>query len=109
MAVLAGDLGMIIIKSDSDLERMRVSGHIAARVRDRIAGAIGPGVKTRELGDYAAELMREHGAESAFYGYRGYPGQICVSVNDAVVHGIPGMTEIGFCLSQPVAVSVGHG
>ena len=75
---------MIIIKSDSDLERMRASGNIAARIRDRVAAAISPGVTTKELGDYASELMEKHGAESAFYGYRGYPGQICASVNDAV-------------------------
>jgi methionyl aminopeptidase len=85
---------MIIVKTESEIGRMRESGRIAARVRDRVAEKVGPGVKTIELGDYAAELIRGFGAKSAFLGYRGYPGQICVSVNEAVVHGIPGKQVI---------------
>jgi len=80
---------MIIIKSDRDLERMRVSCGIAARVRDEVASKARPGVTTRELGDYAEELIAKAGGKCAFLGYRGFPGQICVSLNDAVVHGIP--------------------
>ncbi len=80
---------MIIIKSDQDLERMRVSCGIAARVRDEVASKASPGVTTRELGDYAEELITKAGGKCAFLGYRGFPGQICVSLNDAVVHGIP--------------------
>jgi methionyl aminopeptidase len=96
---------MIIVKSDSDLERMRASGRIAARVRDQVAEAISPGVRTAELADLAAELIRGHGAESAFLGYRGYPGHICVSVNDTVVHGIPGDRRVS--LGDIVSIDVG--
>lgn len=85
---------MIIVKNSEDLERMRVSGGIAADVLDKTAKAVSPGVTTAELGEYAMELIKKHGAESAFLGYRGFPGTICVSVNDAVVHGIPDSTRI---------------
>ena len=96
---------MIIVKSQSEIERMRESGRIAARVRDGVAQKIAPGVRTAELGDYAAELIAGFGAKSAFFGYRGYPGQICVSVNDAVVHGIPGEQVIG--LGDIVSIDCG--
>jgi methionyl aminopeptidase len=96
---------MIIVKSESEIECMRESGRIAARVRDSVAAKIGPGVTTGELGDYAAELIEGFGAKSAFLGYRGYPGQICVSLNDAVVHGIPGPEVI--CVGDIVSIDVG--
>ncbi len=85
---------MIVIKSDQDLERMRVSCGIAARVRDEVASKASPGVTTSELGDYAEELITKAGGKCAFLGYRGFPGQICVSVNEAVVHGIPDSRRI---------------
>lgn len=96
---------MIIIKSESEIQRMRESGRIAARVRDKLTDKVGPGVTTGELGDYAAELIDGYGAKSAFLGYRGYPGHICVSLNDAVVHGIPGSQRIG--VGDIVSIDVG--
>lgn len=96
---------MIILKSSADLERMRDSGRIAARVRDGVAAEVRPGVTTRELAEYATELMRRAGAESAFLGYRGYPGSICVSVNETVVHGLPGDRRIA--LGDVVSLDVG--
>jgi methionyl aminopeptidase len=96
---------MIIIKSESDIEGMRASGHAAARVRDAVAAKIAPGVTTQDLGDYAEELIREQGGKSAFLGYHGYPGQICTSVNDSVVHGIPGPQRIE--LGDIVSIDVG--
>ncbi len=99
---------MIVIKSKQDLERMRVSNGIAARVRDEVASRVSPGVTTSELGDYADELIRKAGGKSAFLGYKGFPGQICVSVNDVVVHGIPGnrRIEIGDIVSLDVGVLI---
>ncbi|OGV64826.1 MAG: type I methionyl aminopeptidase [Lentisphaerae bacterium RIFOXYA12_FULL_48_11] len=96
---------MIVIKSAAELERMKVSGHLAAVVRDSVAGKVSPGVKTIELSDYAGEVIKSLGAESAFKGYRGYPGNICISVNDAVVHGIPGSRRID--LGDIVSIDVG--
>lgn len=99
---------MIIIKSESDLEAMRASGQVAARVRDEVAAKVRPGVSTAELADYAAELIGKNGATSAFLGYRGYPGQICVSVNDGVVHGIPGprRIELGDIVSLDIGIEL---
>jgi len=96
---------MIVIKSAAELERMRASGHLAAVVRDSVAAKVSPGVKTIELSDYAGELIKKLGAESAFKGYRGYPGNICISVNDAVVHGIPDARRIQ--LGDIVSIDVG--
>ncbi len=99
---------MVVIKTSDDLVRMRVSNRLAARVRDEVANWIRPGVTTREIGAYAAELIRQAGGECAFLGYRGFPGTICISVNDEVVHGIPGprRVEIGDIVSLDIGVLI---
>ena len=79
---------MIRIKTESELERMRAANGIAARVRNAISEKIAPGVSTEEIDLYANELIEKEGGVSAFKGYRGFPGHICISVNDEVVHGI---------------------
>ncbi len=96
---------MILIKQGRELEGMRGSCALAAEVRDRVADAIAPGVTTLELGDYAAELIRKGGGKSAFLGYRGFPGQICTSVNEEVVHGIPSSRRIE--MGDIVSIDVG--
>lgn len=73
---------------------MRISGRMAAQVRDHVIAQIRPGITTRELDELARELLQKLGAKSAFLGYHGYPGHICVSVNEEVVHGIPGDRRI---------------
>ncbi len=97
---------MIKIKSTAELERMRASCQMAATVRDRVAKAIKPGVTTQELDEYARDLIADLGGRSAFLGYRGFPGHICVSVNDEVVHGIPGkrVVQLGDILSVDFGV-----
>ena len=97
---------MIIIKTPDDLACMRVSGQMAADVLDTVARKVGPGVTTGELDMFAAELIGRLGGKSAFFGYRGYPGHICVSVNEEVVHGIPGSRriQIGDVVSLDVGV-----
>lgn len=85
---------MIKIKTPEEMDGMRLSGRLAATVRDAVAKAIQPGVTTGELDDYARELIAQLGGKSAFFGYRGFPGYICTSVNDEVVHGIPGARRI---------------
>ena len=98
---------MIPTKSPGELARMRVSGRMAGEVRDMIARAVVPGVTTGELDAYAAELIAGLGAKSAFRGYRGYPGNVCLSVNEEVVHGIPGARriEVGDIVSIDVGVA----
>ena len=81
---------MVLVKNSAELERMRVVGKITAKVCEQVANHICPGMTTAEIDRFAAGLIREHGAKSAFLGYRGYPGSVCVSVNEEVVHGIPG-------------------
>ncbi len=73
---------------------MRISGRVTARVLDAVVRHVRPGVTTRELDEVAREELARAGAVSAFLGYRGFPAHICVSVNDEVVHGIPGDRQI---------------
>jgi len=85
---------MIVIKDAGELARMRTAGRATARICDKVARSIWPGVTTRDIDAYAARLMADMGVRSAFLGYRGYPGTICVSVNEEVVHGLPGDRRI---------------
>ncbi len=96
---------MIIVKKAGALERMRESNWIAAMVRDKVAAEICPGVTTGRLADYADELIEKEGAKAAFRGYKGFPGHICVSVNEEVVHGIPGDRRI--MLGDIVSIDIG--
>lgn len=81
---------MIIVKKADELDAMRVSGKKTATILHKVAAKVAPGVTTRELDDYAAELARDAGGICAFYGYHGFSGHICSSINEEVVHGIPG-------------------
>jgi methionyl aminopeptidase len=85
---------MIVPKTAGELDAMRASGRLAAGVLARLAAAVAPGVTTADLDALARELLRARGASSAFLGYRGFPGAICVSVNEEVIHGIPGPRRI---------------
>jgi methionyl aminopeptidase len=100
---------MIVVKSPAELDRMRESGRLAAEVRDKTAAMIAPGVTTAEVERHAADLIRGYGAESAFLGYRGYPGHVCISVNEEVVHGIPGTrrVNVGDIVSLDVGIRYG--
>ena len=96
---------MIIIKTRDEIRKMRESGRIAARVRDELAAMVAPGITTRELDRKAEKLIESLGAKSAFLGYHGYPGQVCISIDSEVVHGIPGDRRIE--LGQIVSLDVG--
>ena len=80
----------IEIKSEKEIETMRKAGKIVAEILRILAERIKPGMKTREMDVIAERELKKMGAESSFKGYRGYPATICVSVNDEIVHGIPG-------------------
>jgi methionyl aminopeptidase len=84
----------IPIKSAADIARMRIAGEVASTVLQETAKAIEPGKTTLEIDQVAAQLIEKHGATSAFLGYREFPGTICISVNDEVVHGIGGSRRI---------------
>jgi len=79
----------IILKSPQEIEKMRSSNRIVAEILQRVAAAVRPGARTRELNALAEELLRKYKARSAFKGYNGYPAVLCTSVNEEVVHGIP--------------------
>lgn len=80
---------MIIYKSEAEIEMMRKSSQIVARILSELREMIRPGLETRELDSYAESRARQLGAVPAFKGYRGYPASLCVSVNEEIVHGIP--------------------
>ena len=80
----------IIIKSDKEIAIMRQAGRIVATVLEVLKGQVKPGMKTEELDVIAVKELEKLGARPSFKGYRGYPANLCVSVNDEIVHGIPG-------------------
>ncbi|MFC1962694.1 type I methionyl aminopeptidase [Chloroflexota bacterium] len=80
----------ITVKSATEIMSMRHAGKVVALVLKTLAREIHAGMKTKELDWIAAEEVRRQGAVASFKGYRGYPAHLCVSVNDEIVHGIPG-------------------
>jgi len=80
---------MISIKSESEIEAMRKSGHYVALVLEELSEKILPGVTTLELDQYAEKRCKDFGVRPAFKGYQGFPGCLCISINDEIVHGIP--------------------
>lgn len=81
---------MTKIKTPAEISAMRESGRMLATVLDVVAKAIKPGISTKELDFIAAKELAQLGGKPAFLGYYDYPAVICISVNDEVVHGIPG-------------------
>jgi methionyl aminopeptidase len=80
----------IEIKTPEQIALMRSAGLVVARTLELLRTSVAPGVTTLELDAIAEESIRSHGAVPSFLGYHGFPGSICTSVNDEVVHGIPG-------------------
>ena len=85
---------MIIIKSANELERMREAGKIVYLTHQELKKAIQPGITTKELDRLAEKVISGYGATPSFKGYNGFPGSICTSVNEELVHGIPGNREL---------------
>jgi methionyl aminopeptidase len=83
-------LVMIELKTDREIGIIRNNGRLLAQTLDLVRENIRPGVKTGELNRLAEDFIKRQGAYPAFKGYRGFPSSICVSINDEVVHGIPG-------------------
>src|SRR5680860_306457 len=80
----------ITIKNASEIEKMRRAGHVVSVCHQRVQAAIAPGVTTKELDTLVRDVIGEFGATSNFLGHHGFTGYICASVNDQIVHGIPG-------------------
>ncbi|MGC5327768.1 type I methionyl aminopeptidase [Brevibacillus sp. SYSU BS000544] len=81
---------MIILKSKTEIDIMREAGRIVALTHQELAKAIKPGVTTKQLDELAETFIRSKGAVPSFLGYGGFSGSICASVNEELVHGIPG-------------------
>lgn len=81
---------MIIIKSEREIEIMRQAGKIVALTHEELKKYIQPGITTKELDIIAEKFIRSHDAIPSFKGYNGFNGSICTSVNEELVHGIPG-------------------
>lgn len=99
---------MIIIKSKREIEQLKKSSAIVAEVFEKIKKAIEPGVQTKELDRIAEDIIRSKGAIPAFKGYRGFPATVCISINEEVVHGIPGQRRLkeGDIVSIDVGVNL---
>ena len=85
---------MITIKSKEEIAKIRAAGKINYLTHEHVKSLIKPGVTTKYLNDEADKFMRSHGGKPSFLNYNGFPGSICTSINDEVVHGIPGNTAL---------------
>jgi methionyl aminopeptidase len=93
---------MIVLKSPSELARMRRAGRIVAEVLAALQQSVRPSVNTAELDELAYQIITKHKAVPSFKGYRGFPASLCVSINEEVVHGIPNKKR---CLKEGDIVS----
>lgn len=85
---------MIICKSKAEIDIMREAGRIVALTHKELQTAVRPGITTAELDDIAERFIRKHGAKPSFKGYGGFKGSVCTSVNEELVHGIPGKRKL---------------
>ncbi len=87
---------MIPIKSEREIEKMRQSCKTASDILHRVSSLLRPGITTREVDQAAADFMAEGKCRSAFLGYRKFPGHVCISINEEVVHGIGGNRRVQY-------------
>ena len=114
---------MIEVKNEQELQKMRAAGKVTAAVLKQMTEMVRPGISTLELDSAAEKTIRSFGATPLFLGYYGFPGSICASVNEEVVHGIPKKDRIlksgdiisidtgarldGFCSDAAITLGVG--
>lgn len=77
------------IKSKAEIDQMREACRMSAEIRDICAAAVAPGVTTGEIDDLVVAYCKKHNVRASFYNYGGFPGHLCVSLNDEIIHGIP--------------------
>lgn len=82
------------IKTKDEIARMREACRMSAEIRDICAGAVEPGISTAEIDDLVVRYCEKHKVKASFYRYSGFPGHLCVSINDEVIHGIPSRNRI---------------
>ena len=100
---------MVVLKSPKEIEKIRESNQIVAKILSVLQSEVKPGIDTLYLDNLAEELARENNATPAFKGYRGFPYSLCASVNEAVVHGFPSKRKLkeGDILSMDFGVLFG--
>lgn len=100
---------MVYLRDRTEIEAIRAAAQLVGRTLDMLRERVRPGVTTGELDRLAEEFIRSHGGRPAFKGYRGFPASICPSVNDEVVHAIPGDTVLreGDIVGIDVGVEMG--
>lgn len=98
----------IELKSPREIDLLRTAGQISAKILMALKQAVVAGMTTKDIDTMAAKLMRDHGAKPSFLNYRGYPAVVCTSVNDEIVHGIPGNRKLkdGDLLSLDIGMFV---
>ncbi len=84
------ELELISLRSDREIEAMRKAGRITAQARELAGSMVRPGVTTKQIDKAVREFIKSCGAKPSFLGYAGFPGSACISVNEEVIHGIPG-------------------
>ncbi|MCL2597377.1 MAG: type I methionyl aminopeptidase [Paludibacter sp.] len=97
---------MIFLKSDEEIELLRESNQIVAKAHGEMAKIIKPGISTKYIEKIAEGFIRDNGAVPGFLNYNGFPGAVCISINDVVVHGIPS-EEIVLKEGDIVSVDIG--
>lgn len=106
-------IDMISIKSPREIEAMRKAGRITAEARALAGRMVAPGVTTHEIDQAVRRFIESHGAKPSFLGYGGFPGSACISINEQVIHGIPGPRKLveGDIVSVDVGAFIGgfHG
>ncbi len=106
-------LEMISLKSPREIEAMRRAGRLTAQARALAGSLVRPGVTTHEIDRAVRRFIESHGAKPSFLGYAGFPGSACISVNEVVIHGIPGPQKLkeGDIVSVDVGALIGgfHG
>ena len=85
---------MIVLKSEKELEKMRIAGSICGTALKIAGEAVEPGITTEELDAIVRKYIQSQGAKPSFLGYEGYPASACISINDQVIHGIPGKRKV---------------
>ncbi len=96
---------MISLKSEREIQTMAKAAKVLQRVFREVPGIIRPGVTTEEVDRLCEKLITTSGAQNAFKGYRGYPKTACISINEEVVHGIPGPREL--CEGDIISLDIG--
>ena len=87
-------MDMISIKSPAEIEKMRAAGRLTAQARKLAGSMIRPGVTTGEIDREVRKFIESHGAKPSFLGYGGFPASTCISINEVVIHGIPGSRKL---------------